>query len=160
MATTLGRLESLAAKELAAEPFDESDQAWRKHAVSEHICDSGDTTYDGWYCKLFYHQKEREMLPWSPLVADVHSAPVLFNEGPLPGVAAVLEAGTGGCDWLVIAIDNQDDRAVYVGPVYSYFEFPQPADNRLSDEQWQQMLERRTAPLRPDWTGGFLAPRK
>jgi len=97
------------------------------------------------------------MLPWAPIVADVHSAPILFGEGPLPGVAAVLEVGTGGCDLLVIAIDNQDDRAVYVGPVYSYYEFPQPAGDRLTDEQWQGMLGSGEAPARPDWSESFLA---
>jgi len=100
------------------------------------------------------------MLPWAPIVADVHSAPILFSEGPLPGVAVVLEVGTGGCDLLVIAIDNQDDRAVYVGPVYSYYEFAQPADNRLTDEQWQGMVGSGTAPARPDWSECSRAPRE
>jgi hypothetical protein len=157
-ATTLERLESLADMELAAKPFDSADRAWLKHAVSEHRCDSGDNVYDGWYCKLFYHQTEREMLPWTPVVADVHSAPILFGEGPLPGVAAVLEVGTGGCDLLAIAIDNQDDRAVYVGPVYSYYEFPQPVKDRLTDEQWQGMLGGSGEPARPDWTECFRTP--
>ena len=45
-------------------------------------------------------------------------------------------------------------------PVYSYYEFPQPADNRLTDEQWQGMVGSGTAPARPDWSECFRAPRE
>ena len=157
-AKTLERLQRLANKELAAEPFDAADRDWLKHALHQHLCDSGDNTYDGWYWKLFYHPKEDEMLSYAAVAADVHSAPILLDEGPLPGIAAVLEVATGSCDLLVIAINNEDDRAVYVGPVYSFYEFSQPANNRLTDEQWHRILSSSKAPPRPTWTECFQAP--
>ena len=146
---TLERLQRLADKELAAEPFDAADRTWLKHALSEQLCDSGDNTYDGWYWKLFYHPTEDKMLSCAAVAADVHSAPVLLDEGPLPGTAAVLEVATGSCDLLVIAINNEDDRGLYVGPVYSFYEFPQAAGNRLTDEQWHEILSSGTVPSRP-----------
>jgi Protein of unknown function (DUF3160) len=34
-----------------------------------------------------------------------------------------LEVGVGDVDVLIVAVDNGRDRAAYVGPVYSYYEF-------------------------------------
>jgi hypothetical protein len=35
--------------------------------------------------------------------------------------------------------------------VYSYYEFLQPASDRLTDEAWRSMLDAGDAPPRPDW---------
>jgi hypothetical protein len=51
---------------------------------------------------------------------------------------------------MVIAIDSGDDRAVYVGPVGSYYEFIEPLGTVLTDEMWEQRLERDPPPL-PSW---------
>jgi hypothetical protein len=48
---------------------------------------------------------------------------------------------------------------VYVGPVYSYYEFLQPAEDRLTDEAWGKLLEAGEAPPRPTWTEVFQAPK-
>jgi hypothetical protein len=53
------------------------------------------------------------------------------------------------------AIDNAGDRAAYVGPVYSYYEFP--SRERLTDEEWQQQIQAGTLPERPAWTRSFQA---
>jgi hypothetical protein len=44
-----------------------------------------------------------------------------------------------------------------VGPVYSYYEFIRPAEQRLNDQQWQQLIAKDELPLRPDWTRSFTA---
>jgi len=54
MATSLGRLEDLANKELAAEPFTEEDQNWLKATIDIRQRGSGGPQYTGWYCDLFY----------------------------------------------------------------------------------------------------------
>jgi hypothetical protein len=43
------------------------------------------------------------------------------------------------------------------GPVLSYYEFKQPISERLTDEQWREMLEQGDEPDRPAWIGSFLA---
>jgi len=44
------------------------------------------------------------------------------------------------------------------GPVFSYYEFKQPMSNRLTDEEWKDMLEARAnEPARPEWIGSFTA---
>jgi len=40
--------------------------------------------------------------------------------------------------------------------VFSYFEFPWPASDRLTDEQWNAMLDAGKAPDAPEWAGSFL----
>ena len=48
---------------------------------------------------------------------------------------------------------------IYVGPAYSYYEFQQPADNRLTDPQWTVMLASKKEPPRPSWTAAFQSPK-
>ncbi|NOZ40906.1 MAG: DUF3160 domain-containing protein [Planctomycetes bacterium] len=145
MATTLARLEDLAKKELAAEPFTEEDQNWLKATIDVRRRGSGGPQYTGWYCDLFYKGGLRAS-DWAPTVVDVHTD---------PNTQEVLEQGVGSCNFLVIAIDNEDDRAIYVGPAYSYYEFTHPASDRLTDEAWTKMLDGDDVPARPTWTAAF-----
>jgi hypothetical protein len=43
------------------------------------------------------------------------------------------------------------------GAVFSYYEFTQPLQRRLTDEQWQQMLEKGKAPAQPKWIAALQA---
>jgi hypothetical protein len=42
------------------------------------------------------------------------------------------------------------------GATYSYYEFVRPLGDRLTDEQWQQMLLDGKAPAVPDWFAPWL----
>ncbi len=113
---------------------------------------SGDPRYDGWYCNLFYNRnKQGGQLAnkWDPTIADVHTDP---NEGK------ILEVGIGDVNFCVIAIDNEGDKSVYVGPVYSYYEFESGVQDRLTDEEWQEKIHNGNLPLRPEWTQTFQGP--
>ena len=46
------------------------------------------------------------------------------------------------------------------GGVFSYYEFLQPASNRLTDEKWQEMLREGKAPPQPEWIGIFQSEEK
>jgi hypothetical protein len=151
MAEILDRLETLARKELAAETFSQDDVEWiRGFIVKQGRRGCAGPPYDGWYTSLFYRGPTR-CAEWSPTIVDVHT-------NPNGEVAETLEAGVGDCNFLVAAIDNDGDRMVYVGPAYSYYEFLQPAEDRLTDEAWGKLLEAGEAPPRPEWTGAFQAP--
>src|SRR5262249_8555234 len=65
---------------------------------------------------------------------------------------------TGDARLLVIAIEGQTDQTVYVGPVYSYYEFWQPAEQRLTDQEWRRQLATKGAPPGPGWVNAFAAP--
>lgn len=145
MAATLGKLEMLAKKELAGEPFDAADQKWLKQTIDIRGGGSGRPRYSGWYCQLFYGGSWRSA-DWEPTVVDVHTD---------PNKQTVLEEAVGNCNFLVAAIDNDGDRMIYVGPTYTYYEFEQPAQNRLDDRQWGQMLTTGSAPEQPEWTESF-----
>jgi hypothetical protein len=149
MAETLARLEALARKELAAQPFTAEDEQWLKKVIDIRGGGSGMPTYTGWYCQLFYGGAHRSA-EWEPTVVDVHTD---------PNSKSVLEEATGNCNFLVVAIDNEDERMIYVGPAYSYYEFRHPAEQRLTDQTWAQMLLNQQGPQRPSWTDDFQAPK-
>lgn len=80
------------------------------------------------------------------LIADVHT------EG---NAKKVLEEGVGYIKTLVVAYKlPQGHILVGVGPVFSYYEFKQPMENRLTDEAWRAMLDSKH-PLEPQWTKSF-----
>lgn len=80
----------------------------------------------------------------SILVADVYTSP-----------AGVLEEGTGKLNLIVVAYKQPDGRIVLgAGPVMSYYEFWQPAGQRLTDEEWRDMVAH-NPPERPEWVKSF-----
>ena len=44
------------------------------------------------------------------------------------------------------------------GGIFSYYEFPWPMADRLTDEQWNALLGTEREPARPAWTESFLEP--
>lgn len=147
MGETVAQLETLAKKELAGEAFTDAEKTFIKKTVDARGGGSGPPRYDGWYPNLFYHRSECS--EWAPVVADVHTD---------PDSQSCLEVAVGDAMFGVIAVDNDKDRMVYVGPLYSYYEFRQPVEKRLTDPEWQQMIYQNKLPARPEWTKSFVAP--
>jgi len=82
----------------------------------------------------------------STVVADVHT------DG---NTLQVLEEGVGKIKAMVVAYQLPDKRILIgVGPVFSYYEFKQPMDNRLTDEAWRLMLKNNPPP-EPEWVKSF-----
>ncbi|MGA2065775.1 MAG: DUF3160 domain-containing protein [Thermoguttaceae bacterium] len=151
-ARTMDTLARLARKELAAEPFSADEQRFLKETVSltRHDlsgCDVGpwEEIYSGWYCRLLYPDV-KSIEKFEPTVADVHTD---------PNSREVLQVGVGHTNFALVAVDNGEDRMVYVGPVYSYYEFSQPAERRLTDAEFRARLARGQEPPRPEWTRAF-----
>jgi len=93
--------------------------------------------------------------PQAAVIADVATDP--DNEAG----HVVLEEGVGRINTIyvvvpVIADDGQTYLQVNKGAVFSYYEFPWPADDRLTDEKWREMLENDSAPSVPTWTSSFM----
>jgi hypothetical protein len=83
------------------------------------------------------------------LIADVHTD---------SNTRQALEEGVGYIDLMLVAYKIPDGRIIIgAGPVFSYYEFKQPMDNRLTDEQWKQLLENGEEPDRPAWISSFVA---
>jgi hypothetical protein len=150
MKETMTRLEAMARKELAAEPFSRSEKRWLETLI-RRLDGSGygaTPVYNGWYVDLFYGG-QKSAIEWDPTVADVHTD---------PNSRQVLEVGVGRIDTLVMAVDNDGDKSMFAGPTFSYYQFHQPATKRMTDPEWKDMLIQEGPPPRPDWTGSFVSP--
>ncbi|MBN2312920.1 MAG: DUF3160 domain-containing protein [Sedimentisphaerales bacterium] len=78
------------------------------------------------------------------LVADVHTCG--------GDEERVLEEAVGKVDLIVVACPQPDGSAfLAAGPVLSYYEFKHPMADRLTDEQWREMLDSPDQPERPAW---------
>jgi len=80
------------------------------------------------------------------IIADVHTDP---NYGK------VLEEALGKLNVLIVVHADEDGKLyANAGPVYNYFEFTQPMDKRLTDEEWSEMFN--SNPPEPlEWTDKF-----
>ncbi|RLJ06830.1 MAG: hypothetical protein DRP13_04775, partial [Candidatus Aenigmatarchaeota archaeon] len=76
------------------------------------------------------------------IIADVHTE---------TNTKKALEVGTGKIDWIIVAHKSKDGRiGLAVGPIFSYYEFPWPMKDRLTDEKWREMLNSEQ-PERSEW---------
>jgi hypothetical protein len=82
----------------------------------------------------------------SALIADVAT-----------GIGRVLEEGVGYPTKIYVVVPDSPYH-VAVGAVYTYYEFTVPPDQRMTDEDWQALLESGKAPDAPDWTSLFIVP--
>jgi len=81
------------------------------------------------------------------LVADVHTD---------PNTKQVLEEGVGSPFDIWVIIEDSKGKRLCRGVVFSYYEFKHPVKDRLTDEKWQEMEEKKERPLQPDWLGSFI----
>lgn len=75
-----------------------------------------------------------------------------------PGGGQVLEEGTGFVSHIYAVIPVEGKLRIAKGAVYSYYEFPWPAEDRLTDQKWKEMLENSKTPAPPSWTQVFTVP--
>jgi Protein of unknown function (DUF3160). len=83
------------------------------------------------------------------LIADVATDPT----------GTVLEEGTGYVAQIYAVIPLGGKLRIVRGGVYTHYEFPWPASDRLTDEKWKEMLSQQQIPDLPGWTVSFIAPK-
>ncbi|MBN2525263.1 MAG: DUF3160 domain-containing protein [Deltaproteobacteria bacterium] len=82
----------------------------------------------------------------TPVIADVHT----FGDKKV-----VLEVGTGNMAYTVILHQiPSGEWGVAVGPTMTYHEFEQKMSNRLTDEEWRDMLKDDPSRGQPEWLEG------
>jgi hypothetical protein len=80
------------------------------------------------------------------VIADIMSNPDM-----------ALEIGTGMIDDLFVLVPNDAGQfQVARGGVYSFYEFWVPREDRLTDEEWREMVFNGETPDRPEWQQVFL----
>lgn len=71
--------------------------------------------------------------------------------------AMVLQEGVGEFRTMLVAYKLPQGHIVLgAGPVFNYYEFKHPSDDRLTDEKWREMLNSGKAPKPPKWTQSFM----
>jgi type II secretory pathway pseudopilin PulG len=75
-----------------------------------------------------------------PVIADVHTA----ND-------KALEVGVGKAHAIYVIVEIEGKLKLTRGAIFSFYEFPWPSSNRLTDEKWQEMLRNGNAPEQPEW---------
>ncbi|MBO4564050.1 MAG: DUF3160 domain-containing protein [Bacteroidaceae bacterium] len=79
-------------------------------------------------------------------VADVFTRSVLGCEK-----CGILYEATGNADAIYVIVEIDGKTYLTRGATYSYYEFVNELDKRLTDEEWQERLEKGDAPGRPKW---------
>lgn len=136
-------LKSMAEKELQELPLtDEEYNLIRSYGVQlEHFWMEAlrDTDF-----KL--HRSQVHSQP-AALVADVATDPTGW----------VLEEAIGYIDEIYVVVPVDGKLRIAKGGVFSYYEFTQPINGRLTDTRWREMLDAGMAPPRPEWAKAFIA---
>jgi len=92
---------------------------------------------------------QRNFLDQNPaaIIADVATDPN----------GQVLEEGTGKISEIYVVVPVDGKLRIAKGGVYSYYEFPWPMSDRLTDKKWREVLNSGQAPELPSWTNAFTA---
>ena len=79
------------------------------------------------------------------LVVDVHNS-----------FGAVLQEATGRAAIIYVVVPINGELYLTRGGVYTQYEFDHPASDRLTDEEWREMLENGEVPPFAEWTDSFM----
>lgn len=69
----------------------------------------------------------------------------------------VLEVGNGHVSKLLVVMTIEGVKKIVKGGVFSYYEFPWPLSDRLTDEKWRDLINSQDAPPQPAWTKDFTS---
>ena len=146
-------LQVIAEKELRGEPLTEEEYALIRFyggQLEELTMAAADSDMEDPYARRYMDEE-----PQAAVIADVATDP-----NP-PGT--VLEEGVGRVNPIYVVVpivedDGSTSLQVAKGGVFSYYEFPWPIADRLTDEKWRGMLDDGSAPPVPEWTESFLVP--
>ena len=89
------------------------------------------------------------------VVADVFTSNA--NNNPDKGI---MHVATGNVNDIYVVVEINGLLYLTKGAVFSYHEFHLPLGNRLTDEEWQKMLENNQAPKVPEWMQEIIVPIK
>lgn len=68
----------------------------------------------------------------------------------------ILHEGTGNADAIYVIVNIGGTFYITRGAVFSHYEFVRPLGERLTDEEWQKMIEEKNIPMRHEWMQPFI----
>jgi hypothetical protein len=89
------------------------------------------------------------------VVADIYTSNASNNSDN-----GILHVATGYVNDIYVVVEIEGYLYITKGAVFGYHEFHLPMGNRLTDEEWQQMLEKNQAPGMPEWLKEIIVPIK
>jgi len=94
---------------------------------------------------------------WGGYFTEDDQAALVADVATDPG-GQVLEEAIGRIfKIIVITPDGLGGLQLTEGGTFSYYEFPWPIGDRLTDEKWKEMIKQGLQPDRPEWTKSFIA---
>ncbi|HNW49626.1 MAG TPA: DUF3160 domain-containing protein [Prolixibacteraceae bacterium] len=150
--SVMDQLKTLADKELNNEPFSDSENEWLKKMLKKTYGDCGTPPYTGWFYDLVLDRYAYK--PDNFLTVDIHTQSA-DSTGALVG--KVLHTGTGEINLgtFLIKPAGSDQYVAFTGPFMSYYEKITTGFNRLTDQDWEALIES-NPPARPEWTNSYL----
>ncbi len=134
--------------------------------ISERELDGEPLTTED-YERIKYYGGELEAITLAAADQEGEGMASYFEENEQAALVAdvatdpngqVLEEAIGRVFEIYVAVpDGMGGTHIAKGGIFSYYEFPWPMDDRLTDESWREMLQAGNAPPRPVWTAAFIA---
>ena len=138
LAVLSARLTKMSNKHLWGEPLSDDEQIFLKYHYGSEL----------WYVRYFAEQSLAEPPEMSAIITDVASN---------PDAGTVLQVGTGYVNYIYVVTDSPQGLQLTRGSVYSYYEFINNIDNRLTNEVWHEMIQTDNLPTPPDWISRFYS---
>ena len=138
LAILSARLADMANKHLWGIPLTDDEQIFLKYHFGGNL----------WGVRYFAELALADPPEMSAIVTDVASN---------PDAGTVLQVGTGYVNYIYVITDSPRGLQLTRGTVYSYYEFVNDIDNRLTDETWREMVQTDNLPPRPAWIGEFFS---
>jgi hypothetical protein len=138
LAVLSARLADMANKHLWGVPLTDDEQIFLKYHFGSEL----------WYVRYAAELALANPPELSAIITDVASN---------PDAGTVLQVGTGYVDYIYVITDSPQGLQLTRGAVYSYYEFVNDIDSRLTDETWREMVQTDDLPSRPAWISSFFS---
>jgi hypothetical protein len=138
LAVLSARLADMANKHLWGVPLTDDEQIFLKYHFGSNL----------WYVRYSAELALADPPEMAAIVTDVASN---------PDAGTILQVGTGYVDYIYVITDSTQGLQLTRGAVYSYYEFVNDIDNRLTDEAWRDMVQTGELPSRPGWISRFFS---
>lgn len=138
LAILSARLAEIARKEIAGEPVSYDELYWMQEQFGSNL----------WNIRFMVEEWVTNPPESVALVADVANN---------PDVQIVLEEGIGLVDTIYVIVNGPHGPHLTRGGVYSYYEFVNPIDQRLTDDEWRAQVASGDLPQRPSWISLYFS---